>query len=397
MAARGSTDALLPMLARVAGGVVLDRVGLGGRPTSSEDVPASAEALTTSWLTDALRRSRDGVAVTGFEIVGGSDGTSSRRSLRLTYDTAGAAADLPTRVFVKTSASLGSRVLLGITGIVAGETTFFNELRPLVDLRSPRGYFAASDPRTCRSIVIMEDLASKGWSFPDPMHDRVTETDAQDMVDQMVTYHAAFWQARLAGDALARLAPARVFQERLNRRALFARRFRVGLERSRDLLPSALWQRRDELWPAFMRSLELNADGPQTLLHQDLHQGNWLRDPEGRMGLYDWQCVARGGWALDLAYALAAVLQPADRRAWEQGLVQRYVEALRARELPDAPTFEAAWLDYRRQPLHAFVFGVFTNGQPRLAPELQPRDYTLRSIERIATAVDDLRTLDALG
>ena len=34
-----------------------------------------------------------------------------------------------------------------------------------------------------------------------------------------------------------------------------------------------------------MRALHLNSSGTPTLLHQDVHQGNWLRDPDGRMGL----------------------------------------------------------------------------------------------------------------
>jgi aminoglycoside phosphotransferase (APT) family kinase protein len=61
--------------------------------------------------------------------------------------------------------------------------------------------------------------------------------------------------------------------------------------------------------------------GAPALLHQDVHQGNWLRDPGGRMGLYDWQAVAIGEWALDYTSALAVNLGIDDRRAWEQGLL----------------------------------------------------------------------------
>ena len=58
--------------------------------------------------------------------------------------TRGRAAALPERVFTKASATLGSRILLGITGITEGEATFFNQLRPLLELRGPRGFFAAA-------------------------------------------------------------------------------------------------------------------------------------------------------------------------------------------------------------------------------------------------------------
>lgn len=52
---------------------------------------------------------------------------------------------------------------------------------------------------------------------------------------------------------------------------------------------------------------------------------------------------------------------------------------------------------YRRHPMHAYAFGVFTNGQPWYLPELQPPDYTRQSIERILIALEDLRTLDELS
>ena len=62
-----------------------------------------------------------------------------------------------------------------------------------------------------------------------------------------------------------------------------------GIERGRSVMPPALYRRKHEILPATMRSLRLNSTGTLTLLHQDVHQGNWLRDPDGRMGLYDWQ------------------------------------------------------------------------------------------------------------
>lgn len=82
-------------------------------------------------------------------------------------------------------------------------------------------------------------------------------------------------------------------------------------------MPSELIDRDAEVWPAVMRSLALNVAGPRTPLHQDVHPGNWLKDPSGRMGLYDWQCVGVGGWALDYSYALAG-LETANRRESEE-------------------------------------------------------------------------------
>ena len=115
------------------------------------------------------------------------------------------------------------------------------------------------------------------------------------------------------------------------------------------------------------------------------------------MGLYDWQCVSRGLWALDFSYALAAGLPIEQRRDWERDLLRTYLDGLRAAGVDDPPSFDQAWLAYRRQPLHALTLALFSIGGSRFENALQPLGYMLWAIERIATAVDDLETLDALG
>ena len=57
---------------------------------SLDRVPPSAEALTAEWLTAALCREVPGAAVVDVEVFGGSDGTSSRRAVRVVYNQAGA-------------------------------------------------------------------------------------------------------------------------------------------------------------------------------------------------------------------------------------------------------------------------------------------------------------------
>jgi aminoglycoside phosphotransferase (APT) family kinase protein len=145
-----------------------------------------------------------------------------------------------------------------------------------------------------------------------------------------------------------------------------------------------------------MRSLRINTTGALTLLHQDVHQGNWLRDREGRMGLYDWQAVATGESALDYTYALAVNLQVEDRRAWEQDLLERYLWRLGDEAVSNPPAFDQAWLRYRQQPFHVLIWALATVGAGRLHANMQPRDYMLRCVERIATFVEDHESLDSL-
>jgi aminoglycoside phosphotransferase (APT) family kinase protein len=145
-----------------------------------------------------------------------------------------------------------------------------------------------------------------------------------------------------------------------------------------------------------MRSLKINIAGPQTLLHGDVHPGNWYVTGDNRMGLYDWQCAVRGGWARDIAYALSTHLTVENRRAWERDLVARYCDRLAEAgcRIPDAGE---AFLAYRQQMLHAMFMWLVTIGRYSLQPEMQPRDVTLESVRRTCQAAEDLDSLEAIA
>ncbi|GAA5129696.1 aminoglycoside phosphotransferase family protein [Haloechinothrix salitolerans] len=381
---------------RVAWHVARERVSTRAVAPDPAQVPPSAEAVTPEWLTEVLCSDVSGAKVLDVAVTGGDDGTSSRRALSVTYNETGHAAGLPESLFAKSTATLSSRLLLGLTEIVDGETRFYNSARPTLRLRSPRAFYAGYDPRSYRSLVLLEDLRVQGWSFPNPLTNRVSRSDAEDMVSELAAYHGAFWESERFAADLRQLKGTYEWQRNLNRKIGFDRRTMVGLRRAASVVSEELLARGREIYPKFMRSLAMHERSPRTLLHQDVHLGNWLRDPDGRMGLYDWQCVATGHWAMDYSYALACGLATEDRRRWEKDLLEYYLDRLRAAGVREPPSFDEAWLAYRQQPLHALVFGLFTLGGSKVEPELQPRDYTLFAIERIARHVTDLDTLDAI-
>lgn len=391
-----STASVLAMTSSVVTTVARERLGPRIHVSKGSEVPPSAEALTTEWLTHVLCAGIPGASVERFAVTGGSDGTSSRRAITVEYDPIGTSVGLPTRLFSKAAASVFSRLLLGLTDIAEGESLFYTAVRPDLELRSPRSFHAGFDPRSRRSFVLLEDLSVDGWTFPDPQHNVVTRADADDLVDQLAAYHGAMWDSPRFVSDLSSLKRADRWQSDLDRRVGFERRTMRGFDRAAEVLPNGLASRRAEIYPAFRRSLVAHAEVPPTLLHQDLHLGNWLRDPAGRMGLYDWQCVAVGHWALDFSYALAGCLATEDRRNWEEELVRRYCVQLGEHGVRTGPSFDEAWAAYRTHPLHALAFGLFTLGGSRFEPELQPRDYTLAAIRRIGTFVADHGTLDLL-
>lgn len=364
------------------------------RPAAPGAVPGSTAELSTAWLTHALCRGHEGAAVTGFEIGTGSDGTSSRRPLTVSYNEIGTELGLPTALYTKSSPNLLTRLFCGLNRIMVFEGQFYLRIRPSLKIETPVGHHAVWDERSGRSMLILEDIvATRGVRFGDPTTTRIDRSQAEDMVDVMAGYHRAFWGSERLDSEFSWLVDASEWQHRMNAMMGFGRMFRNGLKRSRDIMPASIVRREHEMWPALLRSLDLEAGRPRTLIHQDVHSRNWYVTGDGRMGVYDWQANGKGSWAIDVPYALACALTVEDRRAWEQDLLRRYLDRLG----PVAPSFEQAWLSYRQQIIHGLAYWLATIGHTRLQPEFQPHEVCVAHIERMSQAAVDFDTLDAVG
>jgi thiamine kinase-like enzyme len=127
--------------------------------------------------------------------------------------------------------------------------------------------------------------------------------------------------------------------------------------------------------------------GPLCLVHGDAHAGNVYRQADGRLGLVDWQILQKGSWAQDVAYHLAAVLTPEDRRRHERDLLNEYIASLKAIGGPDIDR-TTAWHHYRA----AMVYGLYLWAITRkVDPEI-----TDTFVYRLGTAVDDLEAFKLL-
>lgn len=245
-------------------------------------------------------------------------------------------------------------------------------------------------------MFLMEDVAvTKNVTFGDPTKHYIDRARAESIVATLATLHGSFWESpRFAGD-LAAIKNAETWQRDINDLIAFPQRSMIGFDRAESAFPAEFRRRKGEVWPAVMRSLELHGQGPRTLLHSDVHSRNWyLIGPKG-MGLYDWQLITRGTWALDVAYALASALTVQDRRAWERDLIELYLDRLRTAGGPALP-FENAWLTYRQQPFHGLAFWLYTIGAGRLQPAMQPDEVSLANLERMTNMIVDLDSFDAL-
>lgn len=97
-----------------------------------------------------------------------------------------------------------------------------------------------------------------------------------------------------------------------------------------------------------------------------------------------------------MSYLLATALKVADRRAWESEQLDLYLDRL-AEAGGGSILRERAFLAYRQAMLYPHFAWIYTIGRSVLQPVFQPPDTSLRMIERIAAAIDDLDSLGAVG
>jgi thiamine kinase-like enzyme len=384
------------LTARIAHHVAKERI-TNPRPTTLREVPPTPEHITDEWLTLALCGSVPGVRVLAHELGPRHDGTSSRRTLQVEFNQAGRAAGLTERLFTKSGPGFMTRLASAAVSLGVIEAMFYAQIRPLLDIEAPTTKYSAYDPLTNRHLLIVDDVSqTRGARFGNILTRRLTRGQAEQVVDTLAALHSQLWNAPLRSRFGSWLPDSYEWMARLNVTINAPKRILVGFERGRDVIPPELYSRRRKIAAALMRSLEINTSGPQTLLHGDVHPGNWYLTRDGRMGLYDWQCTVRGAWARDIAYALSTHLTVEQRRDWERDLIARYRERL-AESGWDAGNLDESFLAYRQQIPHAMFMWLVTIGRYRLQPDLQPRDITLESVHRTCQAAVDLDSLDAIA
>lgn len=389
------TAQILQRAASIAGHIAVEKLSRY-RPTMGDAVPPSADALTPEWLTAALCTPHPGARVLAVEPVDGTAGTSSRRRIRLRYNDVGTQVGLPETIYTKSTALWTQRMVLGLAGVVNGETGFFSQIRPGLEIEAPQGYHAVYDPASWRSMTLMEDIvATKGATFCSPATD-ITKARMESLLASMAAWHGAMWNSpRFQHDLSWMMTPLQ-FRQRTSALIALQKRSLIGAQRAEQVIPKSLQPRQQALWDAYGRSFELLSQSPLTLVHGDSHIGNTYMTREGRMGYGDWQIVQRGGWAYDYCYILNTALKVEDRRNWQRELLRFYLDRLHAGGGP-ALDFDEAWLRVRQSTLYPYFAWVFTIGAGRMQPTMQPDSISIPIIERASQAIEDLESLNVLS
>ncbi len=231
-----------------------------------------------------------------------------------------------------------------------------------------------------QAVVIMRDLIADGATFCSAL-DPFTADDAAASVEQVAALHAG------RGILTANPWITRRIDDFANRPHMTTEALQDLLDDSRgDFLPADT-KDAERLLAGITVLASRDATRPQFLVHGDAHAGNIFRTTNGP-GLIDWQLLQSGGWALDVAYHLCAVLPVELAETEERRLLGYYLDHARGLGLvlPDADT---AWAQYREALVYGFYLWSITR---RVDPPII-REFT----KRLGLAVARHGSFELLG
>lgn len=356
----------------------------------SGEVPWHPEAITPSWMTDVLRLRSDTALVSSIEVVGGTDGTSSRRMLELTYKESGGQ---PTRFLAKATPTLAHR--LAFVQYAGNEATFYTEVRPELDLELPTSVFAGMDDRTGRSLILLDDLTQTvgadfcNWEYT------LTKDQVLEAVTVLATLHRRFHYQNVdsRSSSIANVGPVEKYYGDTWIRSV-ERSHDKAMEVAVDSIPADVTQRRSEIIPLSLRGSEIHRLATGTLLHSDPHLGNWYVTESGKMGLCDWQGLTLGHWSRDFAYSMSTLMNTEQRREWYPEVRDRYLDELGS-AASGGVAGDSADVLVRRQLCNALLMWTATLVHPDWVPNMQPDAMSIAMIQRITAAMSDMAALDA--
>lgn len=344
----------------------------GPAPTDEQTV------LSAGWLTEVLRPRHPAVTVAGTEVVERLETVATKVRFRVDY---GADGDgLPGALCAKGYFNPGVRVQAGQV-----EAVFYRELAPsLGAVSTPPCVHVGIDETTGHGLVVMEDLVAAGATFLDPLSSYGPDQAAATL-DQLAALHAATWEN-------PEMAPSPAFTPRLATLAGYFQpdQLQAQLDDGRAPDVPADVRRADRVQAAVraLGALVDSGDHPRCVVHGDVHTGNVYQQADGRPGLIDWQVVQWGVWALDVAYHLAAVLDPADRARAERDLLDHYLDRLAAHGVAPPDREQAWWLYRAHLPYGFYMWGI---------TRMVDRPIVERHTSRLGRAVADHQSLDLLG
>lgn len=290
---------------------------------------------------------------------------STKYRIRLTYAATGKEAMPPTMIV---KGNFGRHA--NWDWVYETEMISYRDVLPTLDVPAAKAFFAGHEPKTGEAILILEDLDARNVRFNN-VHSSLTYQQMQAFMDVLARLHARYWDGREFQDGgfLSWTVPLLSMTRGHYGQVTSPAYWEAYLAMPRGtLLPRAL--RDGARMLAAIHNLEgFHRASTSCLTHGDCHFGNSYLSADGDPGLVDWQ-VKHSPWQQDLAYFLVSGLDVADRRRWEQPLLEYYLSRL-DRHGATPPNFREAFLFYRAEILYGLVVWI-TNGDDRSQFQKEP-------------------------
>jgi len=319
--------------------------------------------VSPSWMTEVVGKVHPGAVVTDVARVGGSEGTSSRAVLELTYGSGSG----PATLFAKTKGDPLRRAFQWMTdnAFIEGRLALSGAVLPL---EHPRFYAGVVDRLRLNDMVVMADVTQQGAALNDATRPLSVDEVANGLRG-LASLHSHYWGLQdVEPQGLGWVSPCRA---QPTFRFLVRLGCSRGIPRLRDDLPAEVVALgAGGMIDYWRRQVNAMRRGPETLLHGDAHVGNTYTLPSGDVGFYDWGVVRRGHWSFDVGYFVISALEVADRQEHARELIETYRAAL---EVPDAdrPSADEAWHWFRMSTPYGLAIWVTTGAEDKYqSPEI---------------------------
>ena len=355
------------------------------------EIPASPEAITREWLTDALRSSGavENASVTSFdaEIVGAGSGfLGILAKLDLQYDAVEPHA--PRSVIAKfPTLDPGGREIGNLFRFYEREVRFYEQVADRVAMRIPRAYYADVDPQTGDFVLLLEDMA------PACVGDQVngcTPEQAKRAIHDLAQFQAGWWQH----PDLAKLDWMPFINDPVNQsaEASYQQAWPAFVDFLGDRLPADTHRVGDRLGSNLITILNEMFDRPQTIVHGDYRLDNlFFATKRGgcEFGVIDWQIANRGIGTFDVAYFLTGNIDVKLRSSCEMDFLKLYHDTLLAGGVKGY-SWDDCLRDYRMSALFCLAYVVISIGTLDPAND---RGLALMHawFDRVSNAIRDLR------
>ncbi|MBW8783688.1 MAG: aminoglycoside phosphotransferase family protein [Novosphingobium sp.] len=231
------------------------------------------------------------------------------------------------------------------------EADFYGKVAAHVDVRVPTCVTSVIDRERQHAVVIMRDLIADGARFCTAL-EPFTADEAAASLELLARLHAG--RGLLAGSPWI----DRRVDQLAEARYVSAEQLQQMLDGPRGEGLPAITRDAGRLIAAIRALAARDAARPQFLVHGDCHAGNIFRTGDGH-GLIDWQLLQSGGWALDVAYHIAAVLPVELAEREERNLLGHYLVTMQALGC-EMPCADEAWRQYRESAIYGFYLWAIT-------------------------------------